>query len=107
MSPMTEGRKLLLRGLLEADFREQVRSWAEARDWLVYFTWNSRHSPSGFPDLVMARSPRLVIAELKTQGAPPPKGRQLLWLEILARVPCLEVFVWRPWDEDHILQVLA
>ena len=100
-------REVLLREVKESTFRDQVRAWAERLGWLTYFTWNSRHSPAGFPDLVMVRPPRLLLVELKTQLAPPPHGRQLLWLDTLAEVPCVEVHVWRPMDEDLILRVLA
>lgn len=103
---VSTGRALLLRQLRESTFRDQVRAWAERAGWLVYFTWNSKHSPEGFPDLVMLRPPRLIIAELKTQTAPAPKGRQLQWLETLGQVPCVEVHVWRPLDEEQILAAL-
>jgi hypothetical protein len=100
------GRAALLEGLLESPFREQVRVWAERRGWLVYFTWSSRHSPAGFPDLVLVRPPRLIFAELKTQRAPPPRGLQEQWLAALRGVPAIEVYLWRPLDEDAILAAL-
>jgi hypothetical protein len=111
MSPlMTAARRILLEHVSEKDFRQQVATWAEERSWLAYWTWNSKHSPAGFPDLVVCRPPRLIIAELKTQHAQPPKGRQAEWLDWLGQcqlVGCsLEVYLWRPLDEDAILEAL-
>ncbi|MCC6312227.1 MAG: hypothetical protein IT345_15125, partial [Trueperaceae bacterium] len=54
----------------ERDFQALVVQLARLRGWRVYHTFDSRRSPAGFPDLVLARPPRLVIAELKSE-----KGR--------------------------------
>ncbi|MEW6583441.1 MAG: VRR-NUC domain-containing protein, partial [Actinomycetota bacterium] len=53
--------------LSEAAFQDQVVDLARLRGWLVYHTFDSRHSAAGFPDLILARGDRLVAAELKTQ----------------------------------------
>lgn len=103
---LTLARQMLLQGVTEKHFRQVVKEWAEQRGWEVYFTWNSIHSPAGFPDLVLVRPPRIVFAELKRQnGKATP--RQDFWLDLLRHVPCTETYLWRPLDEALILAVLA
>jgi len=106
VSTLPLGRRIILNGLSERTFREQVRHWAEARGWTVYFTWSSRNSPAGFPDLVLLRPPRLLIAELKTQTGKTTRAQDR-WLGLLGLVPCVEVHLWRPWDEQQIMDILA
>jgi hypothetical protein len=104
--PLSEGRLRLLRSVEEDDWRHQVVIWARRDGWLIYFTWMSRHSPSGFPDLVLVRPPRVIFAELKTEtGTMMP--RQDMWGEQLLQCPGVEYYVWRPHDEDEVKQVLA
>ena len=104
---LTATRRAVLAQMPEPDFRDAVCGWARHFGWLVYFTWTSIHSPAGFPDLVLCRPPRLIIAELKTQKAPAPKGEQKLWLESLGLLGTIEVHLWRPLDEELILATLA
>ncbi len=48
---------------------------------LIYHTWNSQHSESGFPDLLMIhRTGRLVVIECKREGKEPTPA-QTSWLE--------------------------
>lgn len=59
----------------------------------------------GFPDLVLLRRDRLVVAELKSRrGKLTPE--QLCWLEDWRQVGA-EVYVWRPSDWDDIARILA
>lgn len=52
---------------------------------------------AGFPDLVLARPPRLVFAELKSET-----GRvhveQQRWLNLLEGCTQVETYLWRPAD---------
>jgi len=61
---------------------------------------------AGFPDLLLVRPPRIVIAELKSKkGEPSPE--QTDWLDILSKVTHPpEVFLWRPSDINEIVDVL-
>jgi hypothetical protein len=65
----------------------------------------------GFPDLVLVRPPRLILAELKanpeTQKAGRPSDEQSEWLRQLGLVPGVEVYVWRPTDWQEIYLTLA
>jgi hypothetical protein len=89
----------------EKQFRQGVYDLARTFGWLVYFTWNSLHSPAGFPDLVLVKDDQLIFAELKSQkGKTTPA--QDGWIEALRQVPDVLVFVWRPSDWDEIVSVL-
>ncbi len=80
---------------------------AQLRGWLVYHTHDSRRSAPGFPDLVLslARPPRLIFAELKTDhGRLTPD--QVEWMSRLGAVG-VETYLWRPQDFDAITEVLA
>lgn len=55
----------------------------------------------GFPDLILIKLPRLVVAELKTRtGRIAPEQRE--WLDVFAALGA-EAYLWRPadWDEIH------
>jgi hypothetical protein len=92
--------------ITERDFQAQVLELAHLCGWLAYHTWTSVHSPSGYPDLTLARAPRVIFAELKSQ-----RGRvtpaQCDWLEELRRCPGTECYLWRPSDFAEISRVLA
>ena len=121
----------------ESSFQEKVIAYAQLRRWRVHHTRASRivrqdgtayHATpltgnAGFPDLILARSTRVVIVELKTDS-----GRLSLaqdgWLRALGgnrddwngrelrkapphqRWDHLYVGVWRPSNWDHIEEVL-
>jgi len=104
---MNHARELVLRHVSEAQWRQQVLDWADQRGWLAYFTWNSTHSPPGFPDLVLVKGDLVLIVELKTMT-----GRlsrvQCHWQLALSRAKrVLAGLVWRPSDEDEILELLG
>uniref|UniRef100_A0A6M3KP81 Putative VRR-NUC domain-containing protein n=2 Tax=viral metagenome TaxID=1070528 RepID=A0A6M3KP81_9ZZZZ len=60
----------------------------------------------GFPDLLLARPPRLLLAEIKREdGKPSPQ--QSDWLDVLSRITNPpETFLWKPSDLDEIEEVL-
>jgi hypothetical protein len=91
----------------EAHFQQRVIQAAKLLGWLlVYHTWDSRRSPSGFPDLVLVneKQHRHIFVELKAQ-----RGRLTLaqerWRDGLERVGC-EWYCWRPSDWEQLIQVL-
>jgi hypothetical protein len=91
--------------ITERDLTGYVRDVAKALGWRRYHTWLSRNSPSGFPDEVLVRPPRLIFAELKSDRGKLSPDQQA-WLEDLREVPCLEVHVWTPAQMDEIAEVL-
>ena len=90
--------------ITEKDFLQQVKDLALLCGWRSYHTWGSFHSPSGFPDLVLVRSDRLIFAELKSdKGKVSPD--QTAWQEALAGTGN-DVYLWRPSEWDSIVEVL-
>ena len=90
----------------EKDWLATVREAAQRLGWMDYHVHDSRRSPSGFPDLILVRPPRLVVAELKTERGRVAAAQQR-WLWTFAQVPWLEVEIWRPGDWDRVLEVLG
>jgi len=109
-----------VRPIFEADLQRAVIDYAHMTGWRVaHFRaaqtggrWTTPVSAdgAGFPDLVMARRGRVVIAELKAD-----KGRlrpeQTEWLAELGPDIAgdrLRVFVWRPsdWFDGTITEAL-
>ena len=86
----------------------------------MYHTRYSLRSTAGFPDLVLVRPPRVVVAELKRQGGKLTEGRlrhdprgyprwidgQEEWLRALAQCPGVETYVWYPADLRDVATVL-
>jgi hypothetical protein len=66
----------------------------------------SIHSPAGFPDLVLCRPPRLVVAELKTATGKATLAQQE-WLAALGACTGVEAALWRPADWSLIDATLA
>jgi Holliday junction resolvase len=89
----------------ERELQELMRKTATLQGWHYFHVWNSRHSPSGFPDVVAIRQERLIAAELKRAGQDPTPA-QTRWLEAFRQVQVIETYVWRPRDLDHVLEVL-
>jgi hypothetical protein len=96
----------------ERDLQAAVEDLAQALGWITYHTWSSVHSAPGFPDFVAGRieadgGARLVVAELKNATRRVGEAQQA-WLEVCARVPGVECFLWRPvdWHAGEIDRVL-
>ena len=90
--------------MTEDQLDHAIRDLAGYTGWLVYHTHDSRHSPAGFPDLVLVRPPRLIFAELKSTSGT-LSAEQKTWLDQLAECN-VEVHVWRPEDWDRIVSCL-
>ena len=80
-------------GITEKHFQSLVVKHAKSRNWLVYYTYDSRRSAKGFPDLVLVRN-KVLFRELKTDT-----GRltdaQKAWGEKL-KTAGADYAVWRP-----------
>lgn len=89
----------------EKQWQRHVEQLAAYLHWTVYHTHDSRRSNAGFPDLVLARPPRLIFAELKTE-----KGRlrpaQSIWKALLEACPGVEYYLWRPTQLDEVKAIL-
>jgi hypothetical protein len=90
----------------EADFQAAVVKLAHLLRWRSYHPWSSLHSPSGWPDLVLCRPPRLILAEVKIETGELSTA-QGEWLADLRRCPGVETYTWRPSDFAEIKRVLG
>ena len=81
----------------EASLQANIVELASLLGWRAYHTFDSRRSAPGFPDLVMVRPPRVLVFELKREGAY-PTATQRDWLAALGACPGVESGVWRPRD---------
>lgn len=96
-----------IEGITEKAFMAEVQKYAKRCGWRCYHTYNSRRSQAGFPDLCMARSDRLIFAELKTETGE-LTADQSNWIEDLRKVgPPVEVYLWRPRDWELIERILT
>ena len=95
--------------LPEKDFQEWLRQLALVTGWLYFHVHRSSHSPSGFPDTVLAKPGRQVIyIELKTDDlkVSQPSIDQWCWLYVLQHSEGCEAYLFRPSDRDFIEQLL-
>jgi hypothetical protein len=90
--------------IAERDFMATVRHAAAMTGWLVYHTYSSKRSPSGFPDLVCVRE-RVLFAELKGEKTRLTRD-QRRWLDALTAAGA-DTYLWRPDDWDEIEHVLG
>ena len=91
--------------ITERDLTGYVRDLAKLHGWRRYHTWTSIHSPAGFPDEILLRGERLVVAELKSSIGRVSTA-QKEWLDAWSRIPGAEVYIWRPEHMDAIAEAL-
>lgn len=93
--------------VLERSLQETIRQAASLHRWPCYYhTYDSRKSPKGFPDIVIAGYGQLIMWELKRQGKDPTDSQQE-WIDELGKVegpPIVDVI--RPQDLDRCLALL-
>ncbi|MBA2691487.1 MAG: VRR-NUC domain-containing protein [Rubrobacter sp.] len=90
----------------ERDFERQVLDLAKLTGWKAYHTFDSRRSAKGFPDLVLARPPVVVFAELKNEVGK-LRTEQREWLAALGCCERIESRLWRPGDFEDIQAMLC
>jgi hypothetical protein len=101
----------------ERDFTNHWAKVAQECGWMVYHTYDSRHSPKGFPDLICLKDGRMIVAELKMKkykrgvmkgdpmGVTPD---QRAWLsEFDSLVGDIAVYIWTPDDEEEMSEALS
>ncbi len=101
--------------MTERDFQQAVIDLARLMGWRVHHTrpaltqrgrWLTPiQGDAGFPDLVLCRPPRLILAELKRVGARPTPQQQG-WLDALSACTGAEVYLWTPADWETIVRML-
>ena len=99
------------RGVLDHDMSERALQAAVMRQakllgWHCFHTWNSQHSEGGFPDLLLLKGERCVVAELKREDKK-PTTKQAIWL-LEFETAGIEAYWWRPsnWSSGEIEAVL-
>lgn len=101
-------------GWSEAEFTTQVIRLARACGWVAaHFRpartaggWRTAvQGDAGFPDLILVRAKRVVVAELKVKRGR-PKPSQFRWLECF-RAANVEAHLWRPENWDEIEKILG
>lgn len=97
-------RHLLDKSISEKEFQDLVIDTSHLKGWGPYHTHDSRHSPGGFPDLVLIRPPRLIYAELKVERGVVSPAQQW-WLNKLMECK-QETYLWRPSDWASIEEAL-
>jgi len=101
------GREILNAAMTEEQLLQAVVDLARARRYLIYHTLDSRGSAGGFPDVVAAKSGRLVFLELKAaKGTVSPVQQK--WIDVLNSIPgVVYAGVFRPVDWPLIDRLLA
>ncbi len=89
-------------------FLANIKQLAVMCGWMVYYTVDPRHSPAGFPDLILLRDKCMVVAELKVQHyissrdtwrLDDLKPEQYEWM-LAFREITEDVYLWTETDED-------
>jgi hypothetical protein len=110
------------KAMMERELQDHIVELAtKGLGLLCYHTHDSRHSPKGFPDLIILGRGRMVVSELKRQREKPTPDQEK-WLreyrqlaeEFVAPAggkgcPPVEVYVWRPmdWLDGSIRRILT
>ena len=103
--PIEEAILLSYNSMKERELQAMVKNIADLRGWEYYHTYDSRRSNPGFPDVVMLRGERLIVAELKVQNGK-VSDHQQRWLEKF-KLTGVEVYLWRPSDIRDIEEILS
>jgi len=103
-------RSLLDVTVSEAAFQEQVIEYAHLRGWRSYHAHDSRRSAPGFPDLVLLRVGKMIVAELKRESGVLSKPQREFLIELMAVAGAsggaVSVCVWRPSDWPDVERML-
>ena len=102
---ITENQRIVYAQITEKTFQESVRQLAILRGWKGYHVWDPRHTPKGWPDCVLLRGCRIIVAELKTMTGKVSVAQQE-WLDAWRTTGVVEVYVWRPCDMEAIERIL-
>jgi hypothetical protein len=103
---MHEYRAAQAAEMAERELQDAVMALGRYLGYRCYHTHDSRRSEPGFPDLVLARPGRVVVAELKRETGRLTDDQQD-WLERLGGAG-IECHIWRPSDylDGRIEEVL-
>ena len=95
------------RTVTEKMLQQAIMDCARRLGYIAFHPFDSRKSAPGFPDCVLIKPPRLIVAELKTE-----KGRlsahQEVWLHRFLQIDGVEVYLWKPsqWLSGEVEAIL-
>jgi hypothetical protein len=98
--------------ITEQQFTNSVLQYAKAYGWRRFHVRMSGvggvnvQGDRGFPDLVLVRPPRMIVAELKV-GRNKTTKEQDGWLQALEESSCAEIYWWTPDQWQRILETLS
>jgi hypothetical protein len=95
------------RTVTEKNLTQAIYDCARRLGWLSLHIYDARRSTPGFPDLLLLRPPRIIVAELKTEtGRLSPY--QVEWLDRFRELDGVEVYEWRPtqWLDGTVEAIL-
>jgi hypothetical protein len=99
----------------ETEWQKQVLKTAHTLGWhSMHIGRTGKHQAvgakgtlgTGWPDLVLVKGGRMVIAELKTDASYLTEEQKRV-ISVLYGVPGIEVHIWRPADFGLIIDTLA
>ena len=115
---MSRARDILDAHTSEDDLLDKIVFYARLRHWLIHHDRPARtkdgwrtaiQGDRGFPDLILGRDRRLIVAELKDEDGKPTPGQEV-WLAMFRDVsdaaPHVKVYVWCPSDWPEIEEIL-
>ncbi len=98
----------------EAEFQRHILALAKENGWLIHHARPARTNKGwrtaiqgdvGFPDLILARSGRVIAAELKV-GKRRPTSEQNAWLNAFSAAG-IPAYIWEPIVWREIEETLA
>jgi hypothetical protein len=102
--------------MTEEEFKANVIELARTLGWRIHHDRPARlidgewrtaiEGDAGFPDLVLARKGRLIIAELKAENGK-LTGDQKQWIHEMANTTRPVIQVWKPSAIQHIAHLLG
>ena len=96
-----------MRNKPEQEFQQRIIELARIAGFEhIYHTFDSRHSPAGFPDLILLKGGRQIVAEVKGDYKGQPTPEQYFWLVEFSKVT-KDTYFWRPEDWEEIKKVLG
>lgn len=103
---LQESRRLAGTGEDERRFQGRVIKLARALGWRCHHETDSRFSRPGFPDLILIKDGRMVVAELKVEGGK-LEDEQAEWLAAFSAVPGVQTHVWWDWQFEEVVRCLS
>ena len=102
---MNNAREVMDKAMSEAEWQEQIVSYARMNDWLVHHNADSRRSDPGLPDLILVRGDTVMFLECKKMTGK-MRQEQTLWMGRLKTATQVKSAVVRPSDWDTLEEQL-